>query len=31
VHRSHIIHKFDVDNLVDLVKQAAEMGLINLP
>ena len=31
VHRSHIMHKFDVDNLVDLVKRAAEMGLINLP
>ncbi len=31
VHRSHIMRKFSVDNLVDLVKQAAMMGLIDLP
>jgi len=30
-HRSHIFHKFGVDNLVDLVKRAAEMGLVDLP
>lgn len=27
VHRSNIMHKFDVDNVVDLVKRAAAMGL----
>lgn len=27
VHRSHIMHKLDVDNVVDLVKRAAAMGL----
>ena len=26
-HRSHIMHKLDVDNVVDLVKRAAAMGL----
>ena len=31
VHRSHIMCKFGVDNLVDLVKRAAMMGLFNLP
>lgn len=31
VHRSHIMRKFDVDNLVDLVKRAAAMGLVDLP
>jgi two-component system response regulator NreC len=31
VHRSHIMRKFEVDNLIDLVKQAATMGLIELP
>ena len=30
-HRSHIFRKFGVDNLVDLVKRAAEMGLVDLP
>lgn len=30
-HRSHIFRKFGVDNLVDLTKLAAEMGLIDLP
>ncbi len=29
-HRSHIKRKFNVDNLVDLVKRAAEMGLVEL-
>jgi FixJ family two-component response regulator len=27
VHRSHIMHKLDVDNIVELVKRAAAMGL----
>jgi two-component system response regulator FixJ len=27
VHRSHIMHKLNVDNVVDLVKKAAAMGL----
>ena len=27
VHRSHIMRKLDVDNVVDLVKRAATMGL----
>jgi len=31
VHRSHIMHKFDVDNLIDLIKKAAAMGLVHLP
>jgi len=31
VHRSHIMRKFGVDNLVDLVKRAAVMGLVDLP
>jgi DNA-binding NarL/FixJ family response regulator len=31
VHRSHIMRKFDVDNLIDLIKKAAAMGLIHLP
>ena len=31
VHRSHIMHKLGVDNLVDLVKRAAAMGLVDLP
>jgi DNA-binding NarL/FixJ family response regulator len=31
VHRSHIMRKFDVDNLIDLIKQAAAMGLVHLP
>lgn len=30
VHRSHIMHKFDVDNVVNLVKRAAAMGMGNL-
>jgi two-component system response regulator FixJ len=29
VHRRHIMHKLDVDNLVALVKRAASMGLGN--
>ena len=29
VHRSHIMHKLDVDNIVDLVKRATVMGLGN--
>ena len=27
VHRSHIMHKLDVDNVVELAKRAAAMGL----
>jgi two-component system response regulator FixJ len=30
VHRASIMHKLGVDNLVDLVKRAAVMGLIDL-
>ncbi|MHC4322943.1 MAG: response regulator transcription factor [Planctomycetota bacterium] len=30
VHRSHLMHKLGVDNLVDLVKRVASMGLIDL-
>jgi len=30
VHRSHIMRKLAVDNLIDLVKRAAAMGLVNL-
>ncbi len=30
-HRSCIFRKFGVDNLVDLTKRAAGMGLVNLP
>jgi len=30
-HRSHIFRKFGVDNLVDLTKRAAGMGLVELP
>ncbi|MFQ6036310.1 MAG: response regulator transcription factor [Sedimentisphaerales bacterium] len=30
VHRSHIMRKLEVDNLVDLVKRAAAMGLVDL-
>ncbi len=29
VHRSHIMHKLDVDSVVDLAKRAAIMGLDN--
>jgi two-component system response regulator FixJ len=28
-HRSHIMRKFNVDNIVDLTKRAVEIGLIN--
>jgi len=31
VHRNHIMHKLGVGNVVDLVKQAATMGLADLP
>ncbi len=31
VHRSHLMRKLDVDNVVDLVKRAAMMGLVELP
>jgi DNA-binding NarL/FixJ family response regulator len=31
VHRGHLMSKLDVDNVVDLVKRAAMMGLIELP
>jgi DNA-binding NarL/FixJ family response regulator len=30
VHRAHIMHKLGVDNLIDLVKRAASMGLVDL-
>ncbi len=30
-HRSHIMHKLGVDNSADLIKQAASMGLVDLP
>jgi len=30
VHRSHIMRKLGVDNLVDLVKRAAAMGLFDM-
>ena len=30
VHRAHIMHKLGVDNLVDLVKRVASMGLMDL-
>lgn len=30
VHRAHIMHKLGVDNLVDLVKRVAKMGLVDL-
>lgn len=30
VHRSHIMRKFDVDNVVDLTKRAFELGLIDV-
>ena len=29
VHRSHIMHKLDVDSVIDLVKRATVMGLDN--
>ena len=31
VHRAHVMHKLGVDNLVGLIKRAAEMGLVDLP
>lgn len=31
VHRSRIMHKLDVENLIDLLKRAAELGLVDLP
>jgi two-component system response regulator FixJ len=31
VHRNHLMRKLGVDNVVDLVKRAAMMGLIELP
>lgn len=30
VHRAHIMHKFGVDNIIDLIKLGATMGLVNL-
>jgi len=30
VHRAHIMHKFGVDNIIDLIKLGAAMGLVNL-
>ena len=30
VHRAHIMHKLGVDNLVDLIKRVASMGLVDL-
>jgi FixJ family two-component response regulator len=31
VHRSRVMEKLDVENLIDLVKRAAIMGLVDLP
>lgn len=31
VHRSRVMEKLDVENLIDLVKRAATMGLVDLP
>jgi len=31
VHRARLMHKLNVDNLIDLVKRAVEMGLVELP
>jgi FixJ family two-component response regulator len=31
VHRARLMHKLGVDNLIDLVKRAVEMGLVELP
>ena len=31
VHRGHLMSKLDVDNVVDLVKRVAMMGLVELP
>ncbi len=31
VHRSHLMRKLDVDNVIDLVKRVAMMGLVELP
>ncbi len=31
VHRSHLMRKLDVDSVVNLVKRAAMMGLVELP
>lgn len=31
VHRARLMHKLSVDNLVDLVKRAVAMGLVELP
>ncbi len=30
VHRAHIMHKFGVDNVIDLIKLGVAMGLVNL-
>ena len=30
VHRAHLMQKLGVDNLVDLVKRVASMGLVDL-
>lgn len=30
VHRAHLMHKLGVDNLVDLIKRVASMGLVDL-
>ncbi len=30
VHRAHLMHKLGVDNLVELIKRVASMGLVNL-
>lgn len=30
VHRSHIMHKLGVDNIIDLIKLGVAMGLVNL-
>ena len=30
-HRGHIMHKWGIDNLIDLIKKAASTGLFELP
>jgi DNA-binding CsgD family transcriptional regulator len=30
IHRYHLMHKLGVDNVVDLVKKAAAMGLLKI-
>jgi two-component system response regulator TtrR len=30
VHRAHLMHKLGVDNVIDLIKRVASMGLVDL-